>query len=272
MYDHEFSRLQNLTGTNVVLDMGSIRNNRIKKDISVVREAAAAHNGTGIEWEVADEYTIENCPVVQVCSDVIAPIALSGQYLLLDWEDRVPSDGDLVVAETHDTQKYIRRIWRDEGAVILESINSTKPVEPVRIVSANCKIRRVVGVLYDESSLPNSNGEWCFRGVNESWFDDIVGVRVKGTSLEPVARHGQIVLIERIDIKENIKNDMLACVSIKDIGDVIKRCHISKSHCVLTAINMTDREEPIVVDLESIQQAYELKGVLFEVGSGVSIE
>lgn len=274
MYNHEFSRLQNMAGTNVVMDTDNLRSNRIKIGFSVIREAAAAHNGEGIEWDMADKYTIEDCQVVQVCSDVIAPVALSGQYLLLDGEGHTPSNGDLVIAETYDNQKYIRRMWREEegGAVILEGMNPTIPIEPMRIVSAKIKIRRIVGVLYDNSPLPNSNGEWSLRGVKENWFDNIVGVRVNGTSLEPVARDGQIVLIKTQDIKDTISNDMLACLSIKDVGEVIKRCYINQSKCVLCAVNPNDLEIPIVVALKSIQQAYELKGVIFEADAINSID
>ncbi len=62
-----------------------------------------------LEWDVTEEYPVDSCPVVQVCADVIAPVALSGQYLLLDWEDREPTNGDLVVVESPDKKKYVRR-------------------------------------------------------------------------------------------------------------------------------------------------------------------
>ena len=33
----------------------------------------------------------------------------SRSYLLLDWEDREPTNGDLVVVESPDKKKYVRR-------------------------------------------------------------------------------------------------------------------------------------------------------------------
>jgi SOS-response transcriptional repressor LexA len=253
----------------LLVETSDFKKERINKNLSVIRAAAAAHNATGIEWNVADEYPLNGCPVVQVCTDVIEPIALVGQYLLLDWEDREAKNGDIVVVETEDKRKYIRRIWKNsDDAVILEGTNPTKPSEPVFIATGKCKLRRVVGVLYDEPTTVDQNGEWSLRGIGEKWFDDIVGIRVKGTSLEPLARDGQIVLVKKKDIKANLSNDMLVCASITDIGDVIKRHFVKSEQCVLCAINQTEREVPIVVNVSQIQQAYALKGVIFETAMG----
>jgi len=135
-------------------------------------------------------------------------------------------------------------------------------------------VRRIVGVLYDNVNiaLGGEGEEWVPASLRDGWFDRIVGVRVHGTSLEPVARNGQIVLIEKTDLKETVLDDMLACVSIRDKGDVIKRCYIKESQCFLCAVNPTEREVPMGVGMEAIQQVYPLKRVLFEVGLGSSVE
>lgn len=273
LYNHALLNRCRGSSTPVILEISGFKRDRVRKDLLVVREAAAAHNGEGIEWNVTDEYPVDSCPVVQVCADVVAPVALSGQYLLLDWEDREPANGDLVVVESPDKKKYVRRMWREEdGTVMLVGANPTMPYEPVRVMSGKCSIRRIVGVLYDQSPITTSDDEWSMRGVNDSWFDDILGVRVKGTSLEPVARDGQIVLIKKVDVRSRLSDDMLACFSVKEVGEVIKRCYVCDSHCILCAVNPNEREVPIVVGLDSLQQAYELKGVLFEVGPGQSRE
>ena len=150
----------------------------------------------------------------------------------------------------------------------MEGTNPTRTYKPIRIVSGRCNIRRIVGILYKQDEPSCSDSEWSLRGFADSWFDNTVGVRVKGTSLEPVARNGQIVLIKKQDIKTSIEDDMLACISIEGVGDVIKRCHVKDTKLILSAINLNEREVPIVTELKSIQQAYELKGVLFETGFG----
>jgi len=246
---------------------------KVETTIRIVREAAAAHNEQGIEWAVNDEHQLEGCPVVLLRSDVISPVGLVGQYLILDWEDRNPKNEDFVVVEMDSGERYVRRNWWEEnGTITLEGANPTKPVKPVRIVSGQCKVRRVVGVLYGkvDVGVRGAGEEWVPGTLAGDWFDDIVGVRVGGASLEPVARDGQIVLIEKRDIRMNIENDMLACVSVKNEGDFIKRCFVDGTNCILCAVNPTDRESPFTVELGSIERAYPLKGVLFEVGLGMS--
>jgi len=243
--------------------------------IIVLREAAASHNAQGIEWNLSDEYRLEGYSVVLLRSEVISPIALPGQYLVLDWEEREPERKDLVIVETNDGKRYVRRIWiKEDKTILLEDANPTKPYEPVHVVVGNCKVRRIVGVLYDNVQIPlgGEGEEWVPASLCDGWFDRIVGVRVYGTSLEPVARNGQIVLIEKTDLKGTILNDMLACVSVRDEGDFIKRCYVKESQCILCAVNQTEREAPIAVDMEAIQQVYPLKGILFEVGLGSSVE
>jgi len=136
----------------------------------------------------------------------------------LDWEEREPESKDLVVVEMNDGKRYVRRIWiKEDKTILLEGANPTKPYEPVHVVGGNCKVRRIVGVMYDNVQIPlgGEGEEWVPASLCDGWFDRIVGVRVHGTSLEPVARNGQIVLIEKTDLRGTILNDMLACVSVK---------------------------------------------------------
>lgn len=275
LYQHSLLGRGHGQGTGVVFTISPFRENLIDENLEVVREAAAAHNAEGIEWDVNDEYPLEAYPVVLLRSKVISPISLPGQYLVLDWEEREPESKDLVVVETNDGKRYVRRIWiKEDMTVIFEGANPTTPYEPVRVVEGECKVRRIVGVLYDNVNiaLGGEGEEWMPASLCDGWFDRIVGVRVYGTSLEPVARNGQIVLIEKTDLKGTILNDMLACVSVRDKGDFIKRCYVKESQCILCAVNQTEREAPIAVDMEAIQQVYPLKGILFEVGLGSSVE
>jgi len=271
LYQHALLGRGRGQGAKVVLTISTFRENLIDENLEVVREAAAAHNAQGIEWDLSDEYPLEGYPVVLLCSRVIAPIALPGQYLVLDWEEREPESKDLVIVETNDGKRYVRRIWmKEDKTILLEGANPTKPYEPVRVVEGICRVRRIVGVLYDNVQIPlgGDGEEWVPGNLSDGWFDGVVGVRVRGTSLEPVVRNGQIVLVEKRDLRQSILNDMLACVSVRDEGDVIKRCYVKESQCFLCAVNATERELPMVVDMEAVQTVYPLKGVLFEVGLG----
>jgi len=274
MYQHALLNRGVRQEKGVVLTISRFGNMEIDEEIEVLREAAAAHNAQGIEWDVSDEYRLEGYSVVLLRSEVISPIALPGQYLVLDWQEREPESRDLVIVETYDGKRYVRRIWKNEDkTIVLEGANPTTPYEPVRIIGGECKVRRIVGVLYDKIDIPlGAEGEeWVPNPLRDEWFDSVVGVRVRGTSLEPVVRNGQIILVEKNDIREAISNDMLAFVSVRNEGDFIKRCYVRDSKCFLCALNPTERELPMVVDLEEILKVYPLKGVMFEVGFGSSI-
>jgi len=50
-------------------------------ELEIVREAAAAHNSEGIDWDENETLALEGNPVVILTTDVISPIGLIGQYL-----------------------------------------------------------------------------------------------------------------------------------------------------------------------------------------------
>jgi hypothetical protein len=185
LYQHALLGRGRGQGTGVVLSISPFREHLIYKNLEVVREAAAAHNAQGIEWDLSDEYPLEAYPVVLLRSQVISPISLLGQYLVLDWEEREPESKDLVVVETNDGKRYVRRIWiKEDMTIVFEGANPTTPYEPVRVVGGECKVRRIVGVLYDNVNiaLGGEGEEWEPASLRDGWFDRIVGVRVLGTS------------------------------------------------------------------------------------------
>ncbi|HBG27288.1 MAG: hypothetical protein A2Y10_09070 [Planctomycetes bacterium GWF2_41_51] len=273
LHNHAIRHRQVHDGNKIVLNNVSFKKQEVEKNIQVIRKAAAAHNGQGIDWDINEEYSLVGNSIVHISSDAISPIGQYGQYLLLGNVEIQPKNGDLVAFETPDLKKYLRRFWQEQdGTIILEGANPTKPFKPIYVNSGKCNVRRVIGILYKQDQPNHNNEEWSLNGFSDNWFDDILGVRVKGTSLEPIARDGQIILIKKFDVKTKIKDDMLACVSIEGVGDVIKRCHISDSQIILSSINPNEREATIVTKMESIQHAYELNGVLFETGTGKSID
>jgi len=241
--------------------------------LKVVGRAAAAEDGVGVLW-VENEvcrFMINQVAILKL--DTIAPIGLIRQYLLLDSEEREPEDSDLVVVETQDKKRYVRRFWGDEDKSIwLEAANPTSPYRPIKLSDGEHLMRRVVGLLFDEVSVcPGQEGdEWVPGRLPDKWLDDVVGVRVKGTSMEPIARDGQIVLVcKKPD--QGIRKADLACIDIADKETVIKRCYPSESNWVLCSVNPNEVQDPISVNARKIRHAYPLVGVLFEVASAIMI-
>lgn len=241
--------------------------------LNTVGRAAAAQDGVVVFWEEYEVYQLARCQIAILKAGTIAPIGLIGQYLLLDSEERRPENSDLVVVETQDKKRYVRRFWTDEDKTIwLEAANPTKPYKPIKLSDGEHLIRRVVGVLFDGVSVkPAEEGdEWTPGRLPDKWTDDVVGVRVEGTSLEPIAREGQIVLVSKRVGKKVTKADV-ACVDIVDKEAVIKRCYPSEPAWVLCSINPNEVQDPISVSVREIRNAYPLVGVLFEVNSAVTV-
>ena len=108
--------------------------------------------------------------------------------------------------------------------------------------------------------------EWApLSGGPFDMLANVVGVRIQGASLDPVAQDGQIALVRENDDLSSIAPDSFACVDIDGEGAVIKRCYPSGDEWRLCSVNVNEPQEPMRVKPSSILHAYPLIGVLFEV-------
>jgi len=268
LYRHDL--LARGIGCAVVLSVLSLPHPLATTELPIVGRAAAARQGVGVEW--AEYAAIELCghQCGLVMRDTLAPIALPGQFVLLDPADTLPAKADLVLAETDAGHRYARRFWKHDGVICLEGANPTSPYEPVELESGECKVRRIVGVLFDGPRTRVSGhvgAEWGpTSGPRASAVADLKGIRVEGNSMEPIARSGQIVLVHEADTVSSIAPGTLACVDLED-GAVIKRCYPSTDEWMLCPVNPTDRLDPMRVRASNIRHVYALAGVIFEVKS-----
>lgn len=230
--------------------------------------AAAAHNGVGVEWLEREPIDLCNHALVLLKFDTIAPIALCGQYLLLDPREENPRDKNLVVVETEEGQKLVRRLWFDQQGLCLEAANPTMPYAPVKVPAGRCCVRKIVGILYSgpNNVRPGKEGEeWvCPKQTPADLFRDVAAVRVKGTSLNPLAWDGQLVFVRRNVAATTCTKGSLACVDIEDVGAVIKRCYPMNENWILSPINPVDVEDPMQVSVSKIIHYYPVVGVLFK--------
>jgi hypothetical protein len=93
------------------------------------------------------------------------------------------------------------------------------------------------------------------------------GIRVKGKSMEPIAREGQLALInEGAGSGQVIHPGALAVVETNDerIGNVIKRVFTGLDNWVMVSPNPVDAIPPIVVATERVKKSWLVNGVLFE--------
>ena len=115
-----------------------------KINLRIVRSAAAAENGEGIDWDEHDVPVLNEAAVAVLKTDALAPIGFIGQYLILDPRDKPPENSDLVVVSSGSGQAYARRIWFEEDArILLEGANTnvTLPSRmPIQMASIACGV------------------------------------------------------------------------------------------------------------------------------------
>jgi len=202
-----------------------VLNNANNYNLTVTGQAAAASEGVGVLWEEKVAIKLDNIQQAILKSETLSPVAKMNHFLFLDSEDSVPENGDLVIAKTSDDKKYARRFWKENGQISLESINITDPMPPIVLTSGTCQVCKIIGVFFNQpgSGLIKEGEEW--GGCNRSFpFPKIKGIRAVGTSMEPIARNGQIVLVHDEDARENVGENDLVCVDGEDLSPVIKRC------------------------------------------------
>lgn len=247
----------------------SLKNGIVSGELPFVGLAAASTSGSGIEVEWAHNLTLQSdeYELALVKLDTIAPIANIGQVLLLDSSDSPCASGDLVIAKTDDGDRYIRRYWmKDEKLITLECANPTSPYEPISLTSGKCEINKIVGVLYETlgGNVGGVGDEWVTpRNSPQNLFQDLLCVEVSGTSMEPIARDKQTVLIREASDPSAMGDGDLACVDAKGVGVVIKRCYFSGEHWFLGSINQNDSHPPILLGKTDIRKVHLLKGILF---------
>lgn len=245
-----------------------------RSQIPVIGRAAARPETWIVEEsEQASESAIENFACVHVTGNTFDPVARCGQCILLSGLDDVPEEGDLVVGETSEHEKFLRRISFNDESAFLYSINPLKITAPLQIDRNDLSVHRVIGVLYEpcrHCSAENLNGnEWhpC-ENIDPSYFENMKMIAVEGNSLEPIARKGQNVLVKEGVMPQGgaIETGGLAVIETNDesIGNEIKRVYPNVDSWTFVSPNPLEAYAPHVVPVENIKKVWPLKGVIFE--------
>ncbi|NQT83054.1 AAA family ATPase [bacterium] len=251
------------------LEVLSLKDRLEACELNIVGTAAAAHNGVGVLWGEHLTTELAGLQAAIITLDTISPIAQIGQCLLLDPVDNPPEDGDLVVVETEDGKRYVRRYWTDDDHnVFLEAANPTEPYGPINLTEGKHSMRRIVGVLFRAANKVGRVGdEWVPRSFPSAAFEHALGVRVKGDCLKPILRDRQVALVRELDKVSELDSGQLACIDITDVGTVIKCCYPSHSEWILSAVNPNDVEAPMRVNTSDIRQIHKIIGALFELSN-----
>jgi len=215
--------------------------------------------------------------VIFVSSNTLNPVVRYGQCVLLAHEDNLPEDDDLVAVVSNDGNRYLRKLWSDGEAHILQVIHPTKLVPPIRILKSQAAMRKVIGVLYQTPLTPvmhpsSKTLEWYpFSRFPSEIISNLKTLIVEGDSLEPIARQGQKVIVSEPETPQNtsLRQGGLAALEVEDddIGNVIKKVYRKSDHWILVSPNPVQDYMPDIVPIQKIKhikRIWPLRGVLFE--------
>jgi SOS-response transcriptional repressor LexA len=237
------------------------------------RAAAKQDSWECDESEDATRLTLPPGAAVLAMADTLDPVVRPGQWLLIAAEDSAVLDGDLVVARV-DGRRLLRRAWTDGANWHLASFNPVRPSKPVIAPRASATMRRIWGVLYEPIGLGGAGSyadgdEWQPRtDFDPAWVTTLHAITVEGSSLEPLARRGQKVLVasKQAPTETVIEQGGLAVLETSDesVGNVIKRVFRRKDRWVLVSPNPVEPQEPLVLLPAAVAAVWPMRGVLFE--------
>ncbi|MEK0337357.1 MAG: hypothetical protein QQN41_07980, partial [Nitrosopumilus sp.] len=156
-FKSELSRLKRLRrrkidGKIIQATLPNIATFTFNKPLQIKHIGRAAARPESWVVDAAEQETnevIQNFACVHVTGHTLDPVARCGQCVLLSDSDDMPADGDLVVGESSEQEKYLRRISFNEESAFLYSINPLKITAPLQVERKMLSLHRVIGVLYD---------------------------------------------------------------------------------------------------------------------------
>lgn len=243
--------------------------------LSVIGTAAAQTRGCVVD--LADHPQATSLPpggAVLVVGDGLSPLARTGQWAMLAKDDEIVGDGDYAAVIDQAGNRYLRRIWSEKDSWLLETINPLASIPPTMVRKCASKARKVIGICFVSEREPKPGGG---RGINE-WhprqdftahqLGGLSGITVRGTSLEPIAASGHVVLVgQKVTGFTGIDTGMLAVVETDDelVGNVIKRVYPQDRALLLVSPNSVEPREPLLVTRDKLRAVWPVRGVLFEV-------
>lgn len=240
--------------------------------LTVIGSAAAQTRGCVVEMsELPAAADFPPGGAVLVTKDCLAPVARPGQWALLAEPTEI-NDGDLVAAIDRVQNRYLRRCWSDGDAWLLEAVNPSAGIAPARLRKCECQVRKILGVSFGPPKEPTPTksrhvSEWAARkDFSAACLGDHFGITVEGTSLEPLAADGQLVLVRKFEGRlDGVKSGCLAVLETDDdaVGNVIKRVFPQGGTWMLVSPNPTDPRDPIALAKRKLRALWTVRGFLF---------
>jgi hypothetical protein len=235
------------------------------------------------EWTEGKPVLLANHEVFQLTAGTLDPVAGIGDAVIVCNHEPV-NRRNLVVARVGDRLLARRYNEMDDhpGIAILtgQSVDPTTLVEPVIIAPAKGACRKIVGTVFAARVLPPPPTQ---AGSEVAAFDDPAAVKgfleggrlfeVKGRSAEPIALHGQHLIIAKAttDLAGVKALDGHLIVAVDEAGTrYFKRLRLTKGLCMLESLNPDGQAEGEILSFDGAQgipritHALEVVGVLFD--------
>jgi hypothetical protein len=249
--------------------------------LPVIGAAAAQTRGCVVDMaELPLEAEFPAGGTVLVAGNTLDPIARAGQWALLADPGEEPCDQDLVAVIDRAGNHYLRRLWSAGDSWFLEVVNPLAGVPPVSLRKCQCAVRKLIGVSYGPNKPPGPSGKhtiewWPRQDFPQTAFRGYSAITIDGTSLEPIAADGQLVLVaQKIAARfDRVRNGSLAVVETEDdqVGNVIKRVFPQDRTWLLTSPNPIDPRNPIALAKSNIRAVWPVHGILFAVAECASV-
>jgi Peptidase S24-like len=242
--------------------------------LKVIGTAAAQTRGCVVDIaEMPRDALFPPGGAVLIVADGLAPLARPGQWALLAEHTVRLADGDYAAVVDQAGNHYLRRVWSAGDAWLLEAINPLAGKAPVRVRKCVCLARKVIGISYESPKEPRLGTtrlakEWHTRQDFSNPLEDAYGVTIRGTSLEPIACDGHVIVVGRkIGLRfDAVRRGALAIVETDDphVGNVIKRVYPEDRSWLLLSPNSVDPRDPLIVSKANLRGVWPVQGVLLE--------
>lgn len=263
--------------------------------LRVLGKAAALTNGRNADGRLdVDDYEVSTAKKItlaqhaayRLVARTLEPIAEKGDILIVKQGAKITANS-LVVAAT-DQKLYARRLEyaanHSDVAVLIAQANNPRAIAaPVIAQKSTFELQKIVGVIYDKQFVspdPNGNEVLAIDGSAALSYlisDSLGLVAIDGTSAEPIALHGQFIIMSApLDTGANTRPLIGRPVIVEDRSGsrYFKRLQEADHNLiVLESLDTSGEHGPVLLKMQAADVAEEnvvsriwpVAGILFEI-------
>lgn len=263
--------------------------------LRVLGKAAALTNGRNADGcldvddydaATAKKITLAQHAAYRLVARTLEPIAERGDILIVKQGAKI-TPNSLVVAAT-DQKLFARRLEfaanHSDVAVLIAQANNPRAIAaPIIAQKSTFELQKIVGVIYDAGYIPSeSDGNEVIPIEGSAALSYLISgslglVGIDGTSAEPIALHGQfIILSSPLATGASMSRLVGKPVIVEDQGGsrYFKRLQTTDQNLVvLESLDTSGEHGPILMKLQStdpteenvIRRIWPVAGILFEV-------